>query len=65
MGYYILIELDDGFSIAAVPGDQSAEEVARDAGGEVHDEGPYPTYQSAQEALGALPNPYAVQREED
>lgn len=58
MTTYIIIEVEDGFTVASVPEGSTAEEVAKDADGTLIDSGPYPTYQAAEDVLLTLPNPY-------
>jgi len=58
MTTYIIIEIDNGFTVAEVPDDSTPEEVAKDTGGILIDAGPYHTYQQAEDVLLTLPNPY-------
>jgi hypothetical protein len=51
---YCIIETEGGWTIAEVLPNQSAEEVAGQAGGAVIDPGPYDSYEEAGDALVSL-----------
>ena len=62
MEFYIIIETDDGMTVAGVPENSTPEAVARDAGGVLIDSGPYDTFEKAHDVLMTLPNPYEADR---
>ena len=51
---YIIIETDDGLTIERQPAGMTAEQVAIDCGGFLADEGPYHSYEDANDALWVL-----------
>ncbi|GAA5508654.1 nucleotide exchange factor GrpE [Novipirellula caenicola] len=55
---YIIVETDDGYTIAGVPNGSTAESAAMDAGGVLIDDVRYKTFDEAQDVLMALPSPY-------
>jgi hypothetical protein len=54
MGYFTIIELDDGLSIAEVMPGETPEDAAAKEGGTLVDPGPYPSYEDALDALADL-----------
>lgn len=57
MPQFAIIETEDGMTIAVLPPNTSAEEVARQRAAVVIDPGPYPTYEEAYDAMLALAEP--------
>jgi hypothetical protein len=51
---YCIIETEDGWTIAEMPANRSAEEVAGQLGAAVIDPGPYDSYEDANDALESL-----------
>lgn len=51
---YIIIETEDGLTIERQPVGMTAYQVAADRGGIVADEGPYDSYEEANDAMLAL-----------
>lgn len=56
MGYFIIIETDDGLDVAEVTGDKTAEDVAIAAGGVIIDPGPHKSFEDAREAMLLIPD---------
>jgi hypothetical protein len=54
MPTFIIIENDDGLLVVEQPVDETAETAAEAHGGVVVDEGPYPDYDTAYDALLAM-----------
>jgi hypothetical protein len=54
MGYFAIIEVEDGLSIAEVKPGQTPEDVAVKEGGTLVDPGPFPTYEDALDGLADL-----------
>ncbi len=54
MGYFAIIELEDGLSIAEVKPGQTAEDAAVEEGGTLVDAGPFPSYEDALDGLADL-----------
>ena len=51
---YFIIETEDGWTIAEMPANSTAEEVAGQLGATVIDPGPYDSYEDASDALVSL-----------
>ena len=51
---YCIIETEDGWTIAEMPPERTAEEVAGQLGATVIDPGPYDSYEDASDALVSL-----------
>lgn len=51
---YCIIETDDGWTIAEIPTERTAEDVAGQFGGSVIDPGPYDSYEDASDAIVSL-----------
>ena len=51
---YCIIETEDGWTIAELPINRTAEEVAAEFGAAVIDPGPYDSYEEASDALVSL-----------
>lgn len=51
---YCIIETENGWTIAEVPVDRTAEEVAEESGAAIIDPGPYDSYEEASDALVSL-----------
>ena len=51
---YFIVETDDGWTIAELPTDRSAADVAAESGVAVIDPGPYDSYEEASDALISL-----------
>ena len=51
---YFIIETEDGWTIAEIQTNRSAEEVAAELGAAVIDPGPYDSYEEASDALVSL-----------
>ncbi len=62
MNQFVIIETESGFQIVALPDGKTADEVAKEHGGILVDEGPYPTFEAAEEILATMPNPYEADR---
>jgi hypothetical protein len=54
MNTFVIIELDDGLTIAEIKPHETPEEVALKQGGTLIDAGPYHTYEDALDALADL-----------
>lgn len=54
MTWYVIVETEDGLSVANVPQGGTAEEAAVRSGGVVVDAGPYPAYEEAYDAMLSL-----------
>lgn len=74
---YFIVETDDGWTIAELPADHSAAELAAESGAAVVDPGPYDSYEEASDALislqdelaegdsGDLPRTQAIESQEE
>jgi hypothetical protein len=51
---YCIVETENGWTIAEMPGECTAEEAAGQLGGAVIDPGPYDTFEEASDALVSL-----------
>ena len=51
---YIIIETEDGLTIERQPAGMTAEQVAAHRGGILADEGPFPSYEDANDAMLVL-----------
>ncbi len=60
---YIIIETEDGLTVQWQPEGMTAEQVAAKFGGILADEGPYESYQDADDALFALEQEYFAEDE--
>ena len=54
MNNFVIIELDDGLTIAEIKPHETPEAVALEQGGTLVDVGPYHTYEDAVDALAEL-----------
>ncbi len=59
---FIIIEVDDGFTIAEVPEGSTPESIATQFGGVLVEGGPYKSFAEASDVLATLPNPYESKR---
>jgi hypothetical protein len=74
---YFIVETDNGWTVAELPADRSAAEVAAESGAAVIDPGPYDSYEEASDALislqeeldegdsGDLPRTEAIESQEE
>ncbi|QDV44460.1 hypothetical protein Enr13x_43260 [Stieleria neptunia] len=62
MNGFIIIEVDDGFTIAEIPEGATPESVAMQRGGVLVEGGPYKSFEEASDVLATLPNPYESKR---
>tara|TARA_R110002073_G_scaffold154287_7_gene309368 strand:+ start:2527 stop:3201 length:675 start_codon:yes stop_codon:yes gene_type:complete len=58
MSDYVIVETDDGYTIASVPAGSTAESAAIEAGGVLIDDIRYKSFDEAQDVLMALPSPF-------
>jgi hypothetical protein len=52
--HFFIAELEDGYTVLELPDGMDANDVAADAGGVVVDEGPFASFEDANDALVAL-----------
>lgn len=58
MSYYVIIETDQGYTIAGVREGSNAETAAQEAGGVLIDDARYHTLEQALNVLSAMPSPF-------
>ncbi|MDD4270135.1 MAG: hypothetical protein GXY25_14720 [Pirellulaceae bacterium] len=56
MSWYVIVETDDGLSVASVAEGGTAEETAVRLGGVIVDPGPYSDYEQAYDAMLEFPD---------
>jgi hypothetical protein len=56
MNSYIVIETESGLTVAEVPADKTAEQVATASAGVIVDPGPYKSFDDAHDAMQMLPS---------
>jgi len=56
MSWYVIVETDDGLSVASVADGGTAEETAVRLGGVLVDPGPYSNYEEAYDAMLEMPD---------